>query len=301
MSNFHRIQWIDTKIKSKNYPDISEISGKFEISRRQVYRDIEYMKDSLGAPIEYSKKNKGYIYSDDTFMLPSFFLGKEEKEALRFLSEQYSKIQDENSQNIVKLFRRMLGDGEITAEKNKFPVYSINKENIDIFNSLSEAIENKIKIKIDYLNIKFESAEREVSPYKIFNIGSKIYFVGYCHLKEDLRTFRIDRIKNIKLTNEKIYVCSYYFPERYKEKHIDFNYKIPYTATVLFEREFDKKLLKYRVSEINGKKYKIEFYNSSELVSNLMSVGIPFEIEKPLWLKNKIYSVIKNIFKGFGD
>jgi len=62
VSNLHRIIWLDEQLRNKRYPDRQKIADKFEISIRQVARDIEYMKYSMGAPIEYSAFHRGYYY-----------------------------------------------------------------------------------------------------------------------------------------------------------------------------------------------------------------------------------------------
>lgn len=60
MSNLHRIQWIDKQLRAKGYPYARTIAERLEISTRQAARDIEYMRYSLGAPIEYCPSMKGY-------------------------------------------------------------------------------------------------------------------------------------------------------------------------------------------------------------------------------------------------
>ncbi len=70
LSNLHRLQWIDLQLRTGNYPNAGQVSARFEISRRQALRDFEYMRDSLGAPIEYSAARRGFFYTSETFTLP---------------------------------------------------------------------------------------------------------------------------------------------------------------------------------------------------------------------------------------
>jgi len=44
--------------------------------------------------------------------------------------------------------------------------------------------------------------EREVEPYFLIFIERAFYFVGYCYRRNDLRTFRIDRIIDVKITEK---------------------------------------------------------------------------------------------------
>lgn len=58
MSSLHRIQWIDEQIRRERYPNCSDIAERFEITRRQASRDIEYLRYSLDAPVEYDATHR---------------------------------------------------------------------------------------------------------------------------------------------------------------------------------------------------------------------------------------------------
>ena len=64
-----RIQWFHKKVSERCFPNAAHLAEKFEISHRQAQRDVEYLKNKLGAPLEYSSMNKGYYYST-RFVLP---------------------------------------------------------------------------------------------------------------------------------------------------------------------------------------------------------------------------------------
>ena len=69
MSNLHRIAWIDAQIRARRYPNATAVAREFEISRRQAARDIEYLRYSLQAPLEYCAAKNGYRYSEPGFAL----------------------------------------------------------------------------------------------------------------------------------------------------------------------------------------------------------------------------------------
>ncbi|UVI33793.1 WYL domain-containing protein [Paenibacillus spongiae] len=43
--------------------------------------------------------------------------------------------------------------------------------------------------------------ERTFNPYGIVNWKDKWYAVGYCHLRDDIRSFRVDRMRDIRWTD----------------------------------------------------------------------------------------------------
>jgi len=88
----HRIQWIDESIRTGKYPNVQEVADRFEISRRQALRDVEYLRDSLGAPLAYCAKAKGYCYTDTAFAVPSQLLTESQRDLLSCLAAHYEVI-----------------------------------------------------------------------------------------------------------------------------------------------------------------------------------------------------------------
>ncbi len=71
MASHHRLLWIDAQIRAGRHPNASSVAARFEISRRQAARDLEYLRYSLGAPLEYVAAQRGYRYADDRFFVPA--------------------------------------------------------------------------------------------------------------------------------------------------------------------------------------------------------------------------------------
>ena len=67
-----RIQWFHTKIAELCYPNAVRLAERFHISHRQAQRDVDHLAKVLGAPLVYSKENKGYYYSEP-YSLPVVF------------------------------------------------------------------------------------------------------------------------------------------------------------------------------------------------------------------------------------
>lgn len=112
MSNIHRIMWLDLEIRQQYFPNCMKLANHFEISLRQANRDLEYLRNTLNAPIRYVAAKRGYIYDDMTFILPNLVITGEDKRALSFLAYRYDNYDGtENSQRLANLFRS-LSDSE---------------------------------------------------------------------------------------------------------------------------------------------------------------------------------------------
>ena len=73
-----------------------------------------------------------------------------------------------------------------------------------IVGSLREAAAEERVVSITYLSVgKEELTERDIEPWSVFAALGKWYVTGFCRLVEDVRTFRIDRIKESTVTEER--------------------------------------------------------------------------------------------------
>lgn len=80
-----RIQWLHKKILNMYYPNAMRISERFNISHRQAQRDVDHLKNSLGAPLAYSAEHKGYYYTEQ-YSLP-FVMSSDNDDALSDLAD----------------------------------------------------------------------------------------------------------------------------------------------------------------------------------------------------------------------
>lgn len=57
-----RIKYIDLQVQRDLFPNCKTIARHWDVKERTVHRDVEFMRDRLGAPIVYSKRENGYRY-----------------------------------------------------------------------------------------------------------------------------------------------------------------------------------------------------------------------------------------------
>lgn len=93
------------------------------------------------------------------------------------------------------------GVDDFTYLKNIFCIDKTlaNKSVADRITEIQEAISLAARLKIKYFSLfRGELTEREVSPREIIREAGKDYLVGYCHLRKEERTFRIDGILHLE-------------------------------------------------------------------------------------------------------
>ncbi len=70
--------------------------------------------------------------------------------------------------------------------------------------TLRAAITGQTQVEFDYLNARGERESRIVDPLRIESIDQDWYLRGWCHLRHAVRTFRLDRVSNLRATERAI-------------------------------------------------------------------------------------------------
>jgi predicted DNA-binding transcriptional regulator YafY len=71
----------------------------------------------------------------------------------------------------------------------------------EVGKKLVQAVNQKLKAEIEYDDGNETKTKRIIEPYGLFERLGNNYVQSYCYLRQDFRTFRIDRIKTIEVIN----------------------------------------------------------------------------------------------------
>jgi predicted DNA-binding transcriptional regulator YafY len=82
-----RLLVLDQMIRGRHYPNARSAAQELEVHPRTVHRDLEFLRDSWGAPLEFSHARNGFYYQDPDYALLLLRLTEGELVAL-FLAER---------------------------------------------------------------------------------------------------------------------------------------------------------------------------------------------------------------------
>jgi proteasome accessory factor C len=74
---------------------------------------------------------------------------------------------------------------------------------------IRQSVSAGVQIEFDYLGLRGERGNRRVDPLRVESLDADWYLRGWCHLREATRTFRIDRIRNPRLTTAAVTFSSH--------------------------------------------------------------------------------------------
>jgi predicted DNA-binding transcriptional regulator YafY len=170
------------------------------------------MLQDLGIPIEAERGRNGAYVLSPGFKLPPMMFTNEEALALTvgLISARRLNLADSDraiESAVAKLERVMPLDLKsrvraltetITLDLN--PAFSTPPSEA-ILSIMSSAAQLQQRVHIQYHPPRGKETERDFDPYGLTYYLQKWYVVGYCHLRQDLRSFRLDRILQAKEVN----------------------------------------------------------------------------------------------------
>jgi predicted DNA-binding transcriptional regulator YafY len=206
-----RIYFIDRQIASGKYPNVNDLAREYEVGTATVYRDIEYMRDMLGAPIEYSAKNRGWFYAEKAFRLPARFAAANDMLALGMAKTLLSLYRNTPLYDSAK---RLLDDitAPLTKDETDTPWYEnrivvppVASAPVDpgVWDRIISAMRENRLITFEYDGIwDARPHSRLVRPYQMLFDTGAWFLYGYAEERSAIRVFNLSRIKNVSLTNE---------------------------------------------------------------------------------------------------
>ena len=207
-----RLQVLHLRLRDNNYPNTVNLSQELEVSRRTVLRDIEYLRDQMGAPIDYDQIKKGFYYTDKTYTFPYVQITEGELIAIFVAEKVLSQYQGTPYEDALKnAFQRITSSlpekvsinlsGIEQAYSFKMPAATV--QDVDIFKKLSGATIKKRQINIKYYTLNRDNLNsRIIDPYHLVNTNGDWYLFAYCHNRNEIRTFLVARIKDIEETGK---------------------------------------------------------------------------------------------------
>lgn len=203
----HLIAWLQDGRRFTRRTAASE----FQVSIRTISDDIERLK-YLGVPVGWDPKRNTYILTEPFDALP--FLSIKRTEYAAFLVARFAleALGDTPDAALLKgLVERL--SGHLPPEVQVHPDTLSQAIQIDrssrprhparFLEPLRTAAEQQKIIAIRYrANNTGEETVRSVEPYRLLHRDGFWYLIGYCRHREDVRSFRVDRIRGLTVTDE---------------------------------------------------------------------------------------------------
>lgn len=184
-----------------------ELSESLEVSERTIYRDIQDLMAS-GVPIE-GEAGVGYVLKAG-FDLPPLMFKEQEIEALVLGARMVESWGDSElalaaTDAIAKIeavipdrLRTYMANTALLAPSS----FDTEPFKCDLAD-LRRAVRSQLKVRFLYTDVLRQKSERTVRPLSLAFFGPVWLLAAWCELRNDFRTFRLDRIEKFSVTSDR--------------------------------------------------------------------------------------------------
>jgi len=190
---------------------------QFECSESTVKRTIAAMKHILQAPI-LNREGHGYYYDKlSTFEMPGVWFSAEELYALLtmqqlasglsggFLEDELNRLRDK----IESILSRSVPLAADQMHRIRMTEAGKRSRALPLFPVIATAVLQRQRLYIEYDGRQHgQRSQRQLSPQRMVHYRGNWYLDAWCHNKEKLLTFALEKIVSVKLVAGEVLALS---------------------------------------------------------------------------------------------
>lgn len=282
---------------------IEQLSDKLEVKPRQV-RKYKDELEQVGVHIGSERgRYGGYFIERDNNIL-NLGIDEQEYSILKnaetilkqnnfMFSDEYQLVLDKINSNL-KQQETSKNISELVLQSSP----NINqKEEKDKYEMMQEAIVSEQKLEMDYFSLSSGLNKRILRPYAIYIYQGFWYVMGHCELRDEIRQFKLTRIKEFKILDESFEKPKDFSLSNYLENTVgiiydqeQFNVKLeidfPMSIKVSERVWVDNQKISFR--EDNSIIFEAEMTGLDDLVNWVLSMGSAVKVIEPEKLKERV-------------
>lgn len=276
-----------------------ELADRFEVSIRTIYRDIESLS-ATGIPVFMSKGKGGGISLLSDFVLNKTVLTQNEKDNIISALNAIKTIDVENSNSAIGRLSSLLGKQNSNWIEIDFSDWGNGDRKKDNFLILKNAIINKNVVEFEYYSSKGEKTERTAECLKLCFKSRDWYLYAYCRQRKDSRFFKLSRMNNIVVLDEKIERIAPETVFKQEQKLFDSEFitiKMKFSPKMAFMvyDSFDN----YEVMKDGGFLVTANMPKANWLISYILSFGEYCEVLEPQEIRDKVKNSLEIISEKY--
>ena len=316
MDRYERILALHRHLKMARYPvPLHRLMDELSCSRATLYRDLAFLRDALGAPVESdnSTGEGGFKYDEkeaERFELPGLWLNSDELHALlathqlldRTGSGVLSQALAPLKARIESLLSQQAGGKRWPMERVRVIGSYVRKRDEVAFRVVASAVLERRKLAFDYLaRSTNERSHRTVSPQRLTHYRDNWYLDAWDHDRDALRSFSVDRISAAKVLED----AAIDRADEELDQHLASSYGIfsgtpKGWATILFSAKAARWVADEHCHSQQQGRYlpdgryelKVPYSAGRELLMDVMHYGSDAEIVEPASLREQARSLL---------
>ncbi|BBD81213.1 helix-turn-helix transcriptional regulator [Aerosticca soli] len=315
MDRYERILTLHRLLKGARYPvPLPRLLEELGCSRATLYRDLAFLRDALGAPIEsVGGETAAFRYaagSGERFELPGLWLRSDELAALLALNELLGRsgpggvLAGALAPFKARIEQLLAGQGGARPPLERIRMLAWGERALDqrTFRTVAGAVLERRRLRFRYRARTTDSeSRRQVSPQRLTHYRDNWYLDAWDHDREALRSFAVDRIAEAQmLDTPAIDVDEAVLDETLASSYGIFAGKPRAWATIRFSAHAARWVADaHWHSQQQGRwladgryELKLPYSSARELLMDVLKYGPDAEIVEPLSLREEMKSLL---------
>jgi len=181
-----------------------ELAERFGVSTRTIYRDVDTLS-LAGIPVYTEKGKGGGIRLLPDFVLSKSMLNEEEQTEILGALEGLSRVKPAETSHALQKLSAVFNKPATNWLQVDFSDWGFSDDGL--WAGLKSAILERRIVEFDYYSSWGEKTSRQIEPLQLWFKSRAWYIKGFCLTRQDLRTFKLTRVKHLTLTDK-------HFPQR---------------------------------------------------------------------------------------
>jgi predicted DNA-binding transcriptional regulator YafY len=322
MDRLERFYKIDQLIRARGVVSFAVFKGELGMSPASVKRDLEYMRTRFNAPIEYDRGRNGYFFgkprSGPRYELPGLWFNAGEAYALlsmhALLAELQPGLLEPHVAPLQERLRAILGGEPAWKDvATRIRIFKPERRESQAahFSTLAGALLRRMRVWIRHYNRKEDRVtEREISPQRLVHYRDNWYVDAYCHMREDLRSFAVDAIRDVELRDGRAREV----PKADLDEHLASGYGIfagrkvewaalkftPEAARWVSAQSWHPKQ-RARLEKDGSYVLEVPYADDRELVMEILKYGADVEVIGPAALRQRVAEALRQGAKRYAN
>lgn len=315
MDRLQRIYKLHRVISSRRQPvPRTLLEQELECSRATVKRIIEEMKLYFNAPIVYDRSRNGYHYdkqNEQAFELPGVWFNAAELHALLTAQQLLEQVQPglleshikPAKEHVEKLLASGQHDGNEIARRVRILRMAGRNTSGEHFQAVAGALLQRQRLAIRYHSRSDDTETwREISPQRLTHYRDNWYLDAWCHERNALRSFAVDRLREVKtMTKRAKDIADKELDTHFASSYGIFVGKPKHTAVLRFTPERARWVAEEqwhpqqqgRTLEDGSYELCIPYSDPRELVMDILKHGAEVEAVKPEALRKIVRAQLR--------
>lgn len=289
-----------------------ELAVRLEMDVRTVRRYIMHLQD-VGIPVEANTGRYGGYRLRPGFKLPPLMFSEEEATAVvlgllasTWLEVGQSPVAIEGAlakvSRVLPLRVRERLEA-ISSHLVLFPHDQQARPDASLLINLSEAIGQQQRIAIAYRSFHDQMTQRKVEPYGMVGRHGHWYLVGYCCLRQDYRTFRLERIQQLELLEEPFeraedFDCRAYLMKQYTTTPGSFHIEVEFQAAFYTVQQKIPASYGSLTETPTGILFQGQYEDLAGTARYLMMLNLPFIVHDPPELREALLRLAEQMVQS---